>query len=263
MTENSPIERAALRLREAGAASETCAPIRDLIAADDLAAAYAVQAANHRHWIATGRRPIGAKVALSAKAIQEQMGVTAPTHGRLFADMVWAEGQEVPFSRLVQPKLETEIAVVLERDLTAVKNTIAEVLAAIAYAVPAFEVVGCRVEGWDVKIADFVADNSAASHIVLGTTPKKVGSFDPFRARMATRLDGAVVSSGVGAAVAGNPFAALAWLADALALDGRPLRAGDVIMTGSLGPMAPIAPGNRFEAEIEGLGRIETAFSSL
>lgn len=263
MTELSSIECAALRLREAGARAATCAPVRDLIAADDLAAAYAVQAANHRHWIAEGRRPVGAKVALSAKAIQEQMGVNAPTHGRLFADMVWAEGQEVPFARLVQPKLETEIAVVLERDLPHPRNTVAEVLAAIAYAVPAFEVVGCRVAGWDVKIADFVADNSAASQIVLGTTPRKVGAFDPFRARMETRLDGAVVSSGTGAAVAGNPLAALAWLADALALDARPLRAGDVIMTGSLGPMAPIAPGNRFEAEIEGLGRIETAFSNL
>lgn len=262
MTQTSPIERAALRLREADAVSATCAPVRDLIAADDLAAAYAVQAVNHAHWIASGRRPVGAKVALSAKAIQEQMGVTSPTHGRLFADMVWAEGQEVPFSRLVQPKLETEIAVVLERDLTNEKNTIADVLSSIAYAVPAFEVVGCRVAGWDVEIADFVADNSAASQIVLGTTPKKIGSFDPLRARMETRLDGAIVSSGIGAAVAGNPLAALAWLADALAVTGRPLRAGDIVMTGSLGPMAPIAPGNRFEAEIEGLGRIETAFSA-
>lgn len=262
MTHPSNIEAAAARLREAGAAARTCAPVRDLIGADDLAAAYAVQRANHRHWISAGRRPIGAKVALSAKAIQEQMGVSAPTHGRLFADMCWAEGQEVPVSRLVQPKLETEIAVVLARPLDRVKTTVPDVLSAIAYAVPAFEVVGCRVEGWDVKIADFVADNSAASQIVLGTTPKKIGDFDPFRARMETRRAGDVVSTGVGAAVAGNPFAALAWLADALVAEGTPLGEGDVVMTGSLGPMALIAAGDRFEAEIEGLGRIETVFSA-
>lgn len=263
MNELHPIEAAALRLRRAQAAATTCAPVRDLIGADDIAAAYAVQAANHRQWIAEGRRPIGAKVALSAKVVQQQMGVTAPTHGQLFADTCLAEGQEIPFSQLVQPKLETEIAVVLERSLDRTKNTVADVLAAVAYAVPAFEIVGCRVEGWDVKVADFIADNSAASHIVLGTRPKKLGDFDALRCRMETRLDGAVVSSGVGAAVAGNPIAALIWLADALALDGRPLQAGDVVMTGSLGSMALVAPGQRFEAEIEGLGRVETMFSAI
>jgi 2-keto-4-pentenoate hydratase len=262
MSDTSAILAAADRLARARASGETCAPVRDLIGADDLAAAYAVQTENHRIRIARGERPIGAKVALSSKAVQAQMGVGHPTHGRLYADAVVAEGVEIPFSALIQPKLETEVAIVLERPLDRIRHTVADVISAVAYCVPAFEIVGSRVTGWDVKVADFVADNSAASHVVLGTRPKKLADFDVLRCRMETRRADAVVSSGTGAACAGNPLAALIWIADTLAAEGRPLQAGDLIMTGSLGPMAIIAPGDRFEAEIEGLGRIETAFSA-
>lgn len=262
MTASSTVLAAAERLARARLTGETCAPVRDLIGADDLAAAYAVQRENHRIRIARGERPIGAKVALSSKAVQAQMGVGHPTHGRLFADGVVAEGVEVPFSALMQPKLETEVAIVLERPLERVRHTVVDVLSAVAYAVPAFEIVGSRVTGWDVGAADFVADNSAASHVVLGGRPRKLSEFDVLRCRMETRRAGEVVSSGTGAACAGNPLAALIWIADTLVAEGRPLQAGDLIMTGSLGPMALIGPGDRFEAEIEGLGRIETTFSA-
>jgi 2-keto-4-pentenoate hydratase len=262
MTETSALLTAADRLARARATGETCAPVRDLIGADDLAAAYAVQRENHRIRIAAGERPIGAKVALSSKAVQQQMGVGHPTHGLLFSDGVVAEGVEIPFSALMQPKLETEVAMVLERPLDKGRHSIVDLLSAVAWCVPAFEIVGSRVTGWDVKVADFVADNSAASHVVLGTRPKKLADFDVLRCRMETRRAGEVVSSGTGAACAGNPLAALLWIADTRAAEGRPLQAGDLIMTGSLGPMALIGPGDRFEAEIEGLGRIETAFSA-
>lgn len=261
MTETSAIVAAARRLREAAAAGTTCAPVRDLIGADDIAAAYAVQRENVRHALAAGRRRMGAKVALSAKAVQQQMGVSQPTYGCLFADGCLAEGVEVPWAALSQPKLETEVALVLERPLAQLRNTVAEALAAVAYAVPAFEIVGSRIAGWDTKVADFVADNSAASHIVLGTRPRRLADFDVLRCRMETRSEGRVVSSGTGAACAGNPLAALLWLADTLAAAGQPLQPGDLVMTGSLGPMAAIVPGARFDAEIEGLGKIETSFS--
>lgn len=77
---------------------------------------------------------------------------------------------------------------------------------------------------------------------------------------MLTECHGETVSSGSGAASLGNPLNALAWLADNLANAGQPLQAGDIIMTGSLGPMATISPGDTFNAEIEGLGKISANF---
>jgi 2-keto-4-pentenoate hydratase len=260
MTHTSVIEQAADRLLQAHASRTLCAPIRDLIDANDSASAYAVQDRNERHWLRHGRRVAGRKIALCSKAVQKQMGVDAPTFGALFADSCLAEGVDIDFASLSQPRLETEIAIVLERPLERAHHTVVDVIGATAYALPAFEVVGCRVAGWDVKLADFIADNSAASMIVLGSRPRKLSEFDILDCRMTTTRSGEAVSSGDGRACYGNPLHALAWLADALVSAGKPLQAGDVVMTGSLGPMVPIVSGDTFAAEIEGVGRIGVHF---
>lgn len=255
------IEQAAARLLQAHLAKTPCAPVRDLINPADVATAYAVAQRNTDHWLAQGRRPVGRKIALSGKAIQRQLGVDQPTWGVLFADMCVAEGQEIDFGTLIQPKLETEIAVVLERPLEHGRHTVADIIGAIAYVVPAIEIVGCRIAGWDVSAADFIADNSAASVFVLGSRPRTLADFDIVRCSMATTRRGEQVSAGSGAACLGNPLNALVWLADTLAADGQPLQAGEVVMTGALGPMTVICAGDSFAAQIEGLGRIGVTFS--
>lgn len=133
-------------------------------------------------------------------------------------------------------------------------------IGAIAHVVPAFEIVGSRIANWDVSAADFIADNSAGSRLILGSRPRRLSDFDIVRCKMLTECHGETVSSGSGAASLGNPLSALAWLADNLANAGQPLQAGDIIMTGSLGPMATISPGDTFNAEIEGLGKISANF---
>jgi len=261
MTRERAIELAADRILQAHASRTPCVPVRDLIDASDGAAAYAVQERNETHWRRQGRRVVGRKIALSSKAVQKQMGVAEPTFGALFADMCVAEGVDIDFADLWQPRLETEIAVVFERPLDRVRHTVVDIVGALAYALPAFEVVGSRIAGWDVRLADFVADNSAASMIVLGSRPRKLSEFDVVNCRMKTLKGGDLVSSGDGRACYGNPLNALVWLADTLASVGKPLQPGDVVMTGSLGPMVPITPGDAFEAEIDGLGRIDVHFS--
>ena len=261
MNASQSIESAAARLLQAQLTKTPCAPVRDLIDAADLATAYAVAQRNTDHWLAQGRRPVGRKIALSAKAIQRQLGVDQPTYGVLFADMCFAEGQEIDFGALIQPKLETEIAVVLGRSLDHGRHTVADLIGAIAYVVPAIEIVGCRIAGWDVSAADFVADNSAASVFVLGSSPRKLSDFDIVRCTMATTRRGETVSLGSGAACLGNPLNALVWLADTLAAHGQPLQAGEVVMSGSLGPMTVIGAGDTFDSRIEGLGRIGVSFS--
>jgi 2-keto-4-pentenoate hydratase len=262
MNSENAIQQAAERLLAAHASRVPCAPIRDLVDQLDDAGAYSVQERMTVHWQRKGRRLVGRKIALSSKAVQRQMGVDKPTFGALFADMCAAEGVDIAFGGLWQPRLETEIALVIDRPLDRDRHTVLDMIGAVAYALPAFEVVGSRIAGWDVKLSDFVADNSAASMIVLGSRPRKLAEFDIVNCRMKTMRRDELVSSGDGRACCGNPLNALVWLADTLVAHGRPLQAGDVVMTGSLGPMVPVAPGDVFDAEIEGLGRLGVRFAA-
>lgn len=259
--EKESIAQAAERLRMAHETLTPCAPIRDLIRPDDLASAYAVQKKNVAHWVGQGRRLVGSKMALSSKAIQEKLKVGHPTYGRLFADMCVAEGVGIDFGRLIQPRVEAEIALVIARTLDHERHTVADMIGAVAYVLPAFEIVGSRIVDWNVSAADFVADNSAGSYFVLGSRPRGLADFDIVRCRMSTLRNGEEVSSGTGGACHGNPLNALAWLADALARDRTPLQPGDIVMTGALGPMVPIAAGDVFDAEIEGVGAISVRFT--
>ena len=196
MNETNPLDGiglAAERLRWAHEALKPCAPVRDLIRPDDLVAAYAVQEKNVAQWCRQGRRLVGSKIALSSKAIQEKLKVGHPTYGKLFADMCVAEGVDIDFGALIQPRIETEIALVIDQPLDHERHTVVDMIGALAYALPAFEIVGCRVADWDVSAADFIADNSAGSHFVLGSRPRKLAEFDILHCQMATTRRGEVV----------------------------------------------------------------------
>ncbi|MBE2294126.1 MAG: fumarylacetoacetate hydrolase family protein [Phycisphaerales bacterium] len=259
---DTAIKAAAARLHRAQETLTPCQPVRDLIPADDLETAYAVQQCNIDHDCQQGRRLIGSKIALSSKAIQEKLKVRYPTYGRLFADMCLAEGVEIDFGTLIQPRIETEVALVIAKTLDHERHTIIDMIGAVVYAVPAFEIVGCRIANWDVSAADFIADNSASSYVVLGSRPRMLSEFDIVRCQMRTTRRGEVISSGSGASCYGNPLHALIWLADALAKADQPLQPGDLVMSGSLGPMVPIEAGDVIEAHIDGLGPIRARFTT-
>jgi len=249
------LDAAARRLREAYGGA-VLAPLRDVLAPTDVAAAYAIQQINTRFWQAAGRRIAGRKIGLTAEAVQRQLGVDRPDYGVLFADMQLADGAALPASRLIQPKAEAEVAIVMARDLSDPNATPEDVAAAAECAVAAIEIVDSRIEGWKISFADTVADNGSSAFFVLGKDRKPLPGLDLRTCGMALELNGKVASLGAGVACMGHPLIAAAWLARTLAGMGEGLKAGDVVLTGALGPMVTLNPGDRVEAAVGGLGSV-------
>ncbi len=251
----------ASRLRQAADSGKAIGPIRDELQAGGVAAAYAVQQANTEHYLAQGRRLVGRKIGLTSKSVQQQLGVDSPDFGMLFADMAVCDGEEIALGKVLQPKAEAEIAFVLERDLTQPGTTLAELVSAVAYALPAVEVVGSRIENWNIKLLDTIADNASSGLFVLGAEPKKIDGLDLRLCGMVMERRGVPISVGAGAACLGNPLNAALWLARTMVEVGRPLKAGDIIMSGALGPMVPAAAGDVLDTRINGLGSVRAVFA--
>lgn len=260
--EQSRIDEVAASLRRAAETLTPISPIRDLISAGGVDAAYAVQEANTRHYVANGRRLVGRKTGLTSKSVQKQLGVAQPDYGMLYADMDVPEGQPILLSQVIQPKVEAEIALVIGRDLPEPDLTTAELLRAVEYAVPAIEVVDSRIANWDIRIWDTIADNASSGVFVLGAVPRKIDGLDMRTCGMVMERRGEPISVGAGVACLGSPISAALWLAQVMAKAGQPLRSGDVILTGALGPMAGVAAGDVVEARINGVGTVKAIFEA-
>lgn len=255
------VAAAVARLEAAQADLAPCAPVRDLLGESDLDLAYAVQRRLAEHRIAAGARVVGRKIGLTSPAVQRQLGVDQPDLGVLFADMDVSGLPEVPGGRLLQPKAEAEVAFVLGADLDHEVSGVADVRPAVAYAVAALEIVDSRIAGWDIKITDTVADNGSSALYVLGDRRLTLEEFEPVDVVMELYSGDELVSKGDGAACLGDPLLALAWLARTARAFGEPLRAGQVVLSGALGPMVPAAPGSVIRAELSSLGSVTAAFS--
>lgn len=256
------VHAAADRLTEAGRTSVPCEPVRDLLGEEDIDLAYEVQQQLTERRLAEGARIVGRKIGLTSPAVQQQLGVDRPDFGVLFDDMDVTALDEVPSDRLLQPKAEAEIAFVLSADLDADDLDLAAVRAAVDYAVAALEIVDSRVGDWNIKITDTVADNASSGLYVLGTDRLNLDEFEPVDATMRMYVDDELVSEGNGAACLGDPLNALLWLARTAREFGNPLRAGQVVLSGALGPMVPAPRGVTVRAEISSLGTVTAKFSS-
>lgn len=252
-------EHVAARLR-AAYASGPVSPLRDGLAPTDARGAYAVQDLNTQYWLRQGRRMVGRKIGLTSKAIQQQLGVDQPDYGVLFEDMLIESGGELSSSRLLQPKVEAEVALILGHELANPNTTPDEVLAAAEWAVAAIEIVDSRIADWKITFADTVADNGSSAFFVLGAERRPLVGLDLRTCGMALEINGAVVSLGAGVACLGHPLNAAAWLARTLVALGTTLHAGDVVMTGALGPMAVLSPGDKVRAAIGGLGSVSFTY---
>jgi 2-keto-4-pentenoate hydratase len=254
------IERAAQRLTDARTQGRTCPPVSDILPADDVDAAYAVQSANIARRLAAGARVVGRKIGLTNPLVQRQLGVGEPDFGVLLDDMDCSASALVPMTPLLQPKIEAEIAFVLARDLVGGSIDAADVAAATDYVVAALEIVDSRIANWDITIVDTVADNASSGLFVLGTQPRPLGELDLRSCVMTMWRGEEVVSTGTGTDCWGDPLAAVAWLATTAQAHGQPLRAGELVLSGALGPMVAVVSGDEFRAEITGLGSIAATF---
>ncbi|MEW2165629.1 fumarylacetoacetate hydrolase family protein [Streptomyces sp. NPDC007084] len=248
-------------LAEAERSGKPVSPVRDRLPPHDVGAAYAVQRLNVERKLGGGRRIVGRKIGLTSPAVQAQLGVDRPDFGALLSDMAVPNGGTIPAGRLLQPKVEAEVALVLGTDLDVPEPGIADVIRATDFALPALEIVDSRIADWDITITDTIADNASSGLFVLGGAPVPLSGLDLRQVTMTLLRDEEKVSSGTGADCLDGPLNAAVWLAGALAEMGDSLRAGDVILTGALGPMVPAVPGNRFEARISGLGSVRVRFA--
>ena len=255
--EPAVVATAADRLVTAAATGVACGPLTDLLGSTDVALAYAVQTVVTARRLAAGARVIGRKIGLTSEAVQRQVGVDRPDFGVLFDDMRFDSDEEIPFSRLLQPKAEAEIAFLLGSDIT---DPDQDVRAAVELAFPAIEVVDSRIADWKIGITDTVADNASSGVFVIAGDGTRLEDAAPVDAVMTMRRGDEVVSTGNGAACLGDPLNALAWLAATAIEFGDPLRAGDIVLSGALGPMITAEPGDVFTAQIEPFGTVVARF---
>lgn len=260
-TDASHVAKAAERIEKAIADRRPVPPIRDVIGAENVDAAYAVQQRLVRRRLDDGAVVVGRKIGLTSPAVQAQLGVDQPDFGVLFADMDVSAEPLVPSDRLLQPKAEAEIAFMLRYDLSEGELDAQQLRGAVDYAVAALEIVDSRIANWDLTIADTVADNASSGLFVLGDRRFALDDFEPRDVTMRMYADDMLVSEGSGAACLGDPLIALAWLARTALAFGSPLRAGQIVLSGALGPMVATPPGTRIVAEIGSLGTVSATFS--
>ena len=269
MSTQQAIQAAVERLAEAQRTRVPCAPVRDLIGTDDLPAAYAVQQGLVQARIAGGVSVVGRKIGATSKAVQDQLGVDQPDFGYLLSDMdvsygARPEGGPISMSTLVQPRVEAEVAFRLGQDIDVPEEeiTLELVREAVEVALPALEIVDSRIADWGIKFTDTVADNASSGLFVIGTDPKPLSEVEPVEVEMSLSINDEVRSSGNGAACLGDPLEALRWLAVQSTRFGDPLRAGQLILSGALGPFVPFAPGDRVVASISGFEPLSVVFSA-
>lgn len=263
LTENTSLaERAFLQIKKAYETGVPVLPLREIIGDTDIDLAYKVQSLWVNDRIQHGARPVGVKIGLTSKAVQVQLGVNQPDFGILFAHTRIPDGSGIPFSFLMQPKAEAEMAFILGTDITEPISTIEALLPSIQSVCAAIELVGSRVQNWDIRITDTVADNASASHFILGealVTPERV---DFKNAKMKLYKNDELVSEGNAQACMGNPLTAVLWLVNTFLERGVTLKKGDILLSGALGPMVPCAAGDTFRAEIESLGSVQFYITS-
>lgn len=226
----------------------------------DVVDAYEIQLQNIARRIDGGAHIRGHKVGLSAKAMQQMLGVDEPDYGHLLDDMFVFEGESVPTSRYCAPRVEIEVAFVLGAPLAGPGCSVADVLRATAFVCPSIEIIDSRIADWKIKLADTIADNASSAGVVLGGKATPVDAVDLRTIGAVMRKNGVVVETGASGAVLGNPATAVAWLANKVHQFGVRLEAGHVVLPGSCTRMVPVAAGDVIRAEFDVLGHVSVAF---
>ena len=222
--------------------------------------AYQIQLHMVARRLQAGERVIGKKIGVTSKVVMDMLKVGQPDFGHLTSGMVYNDGDAIEAASLIAPKAEGEIAFVLGRDLGGPGVTEADVLSATDYVLPCFEIVDSRIRDWKIRIEDTVADNASSGVFVLGDTAVDPRSLDLRTVGMTLEKNGEIAATGAGAAALGNPLTAVAWLANTLGELGMSLKAGEVILSGSLAAMLPVQAGDSLRMSLGGIGSATVRF---
>ena len=250
----SQLDAFAARLDQAACEREPVSPLSARVELD-VASAYLVQQRLVQLRVSRGARLVGGKLGLTSKAKQIAMGVHEPLYGFVTSDMSLASGGVLPLRDLIHPRVEPEIAFILDRTVQGPNATAADVLAATGRVCVALDVIDSRYEGFAFKHVDAIADNASSAGFALGNdlvTP----TMDLALAACVLDVDGVVVDSAAGAAVMGHPATAVAFMANALASIGHRLEAGWVVLSGGLTAPVVMQPGRTVTASVAGIGSV-------
>ncbi len=235
-------------------------PLTDRVPGITIDDAYRIQMRTIARRVAAGERHVGKKVGLTAGVVQKIFNVNQPDFGHLLSGMSYSDGATIPYAQFIQPKGEGEIGFILKRDLMGPGITNADVLAATDCVMPCFEIVDSRIRDWKIKVQDTVADNGSSAAFVMGDRAVSPRSIDLSTVGLVLEKNGEIVGTGAGAATLGHPLNAVTWLANALGAYGIALKAGEVILSGSLSIMFPIAPGDQLRMSLGGVGSASCRF---
>jgi 2-oxopent-4-enoate hydratase len=253
-------EHAVKQLWEAGKNKAPIAPLTETYPEITVEDAYAIQKQVQAWKLESGRRVIGHKIGLTSKAMQNALGVPEPDFGAMFDDTLLPEGSFVDFQAFLQPKVEAELAFVMKQDLKGPGVHFHDVIRATDYIVPAFEIIDSRVRNWEIKIQDTIADNASYGALVLGSRGISPRELDLRTIGLVLEQNGEVIDTAAGAAVLGHPAAAVAWLCNKLAEFGEGLKAGDIVLSGSLTKAYEAKSGDQFTAHFGGVGSVQVGF---
>lgn len=237
------------------------APLSDEYDDLNVATAYAIQEAYADLRLADGARLVGRKIGATSEAIQELFDIDTPDFGQIFDDMVVPDGGTVRTDELILPRVEPEVAFVLDRPLAGPGVTADDVLAATREVMACLEIIDSRIADWRIRFVDTVADNGSSARCVFGSAPRPVGGLDLAAERVTLLRDGEEVATATGEAVLGHPAASVAWLANALGGLDRRLGAGEYVLSGSMTTASSASAGERYEAVFETLGRVSCRFA--
>lgn len=217
-----------------------------------VADAYKVQLEVIRRKRAAGERCVGKKIGLTSKRMQKAFGVTQPDYGHIMSPMVVDEGYPIRLSELIRPKIEAEIGFVLKADLNGPGITGPEVVRSSAGVVPTFEVIDSRIRDWRIKIEDSIADNASIGKVIIGGPLRDVKGLDLRTVGVVVRRNGEITETAAGAEVLGNPAQSVAWLANKLSEYGIGLKAGELVLSGSVISPIELVAGDVIQAEFGG-----------
>ncbi|CAM3987377.1 2-keto-4-pentenoate hydratase [Smaragdicoccus niigatensis] len=254
------LQDAAAQLRHAEINQAPVAPLTELLPGLTAAQAYAIQRINIEARVAAGDPIVGHKIGLTARAMQELLGVTEPDYGHLLASMSYGSGETVDAGALCAPRVEPEIAFRLHTAITGPGVTAADVLAATEAVAPALEIVDSRIADWKITLADTIADNASSAAVVVGewVPVARVGSVPDVAVEL--EINGEVVATGTGADVLGHPAEAVAWLANALAPFGVTLQPGQTILPGACTAAPFVKSGDSVVARFAAIGDVAVIF---